>query len=213
MTPTRPLPPEPDPNPFEDPIAIAIVDVIIERGYEAARVEEAIERAGITREEFDRRFEGKEDCVLKTYEAYIAHFERTVQFAFDSQPAWPASLRAAAYAASEWMANNPNQMRFGAVEVLAAESEMVRVRREEVARFCVDLVDAGRAVAPDPEAVPESAAMMAIGSILQMLTSRLERETEVDPVAATPDLMYIAVRPYLGEEIARAELTAPRPQW
>lgn len=206
------LRPRPERDPFEDPIATAIVDLVVERGYAAATVEEAIERAGISRAEFDRRFTGKEDCVLKVYEAFIAHFENAVQDAFDAQPAWPASLRAAAYAASEWMAKHPNQMRFGAVEVLAAESEMIRVRREEVAQFCMGLVDAGRAVAPDPDAVPDSAPVMVIGSILQLLTHRLEKDPEVDPVGVTPELMYQAVRPYLGEEIARRELSEPQPQ-
>lgn len=205
------LRPRPDPDPFEDPIATAIVDVVVERGYAAATVEEAIERAGISRAEFDRRFAGKEDCVLKVYEAFIAHFEHAVQDAYDGQMGWRDSLRAAAYAASEWMAEHPNQMRFGAVEVLAAESEMIRVRREEVAQFCLGLVDLGRAEAPDPDAVPESAAVMVIGSVLQTLTNRLEKHGEVDPVGATPEMMYQAVRPYLGEEMAREELTAPRP--
>lgn len=207
----RSRPSKPDPDPFEDPIATAMVDVVVERGYEAATVEEIVERAGVTRAEFDRRFAGKEDCVLKAYEAFIGHFEYTVGSAYDSQPAWPANLRAAAYACAEWMIEHPNLMRFGAVEVLFAESEMVRVRRDEVARFCANLIAAGREEVRDSTAVPDSADLMATGSILQLLTHRLEQGGEVDLVAMVPHMMYVAVRPYLGEEIAREELTAPRP--
>jgi AcrR family transcriptional regulator len=201
----------PLPDPFSDPVATALVELIAERGYAATDVEAVIGRAGVERAEFERRFADKEDCVLKVYEALIANFEAEVRAAYDAFPEWPTSLRAAAYAAADWMETRPQTARFGGVDVLYARNEMVRVRREQVFQYCAGLIDAGRAVAADPAAVPEAAAIMAIGAVAQMLTQRMQRGEDLESWRMVPELMYAAVRPYLGEEVARAELTAPRP--
>jgi hypothetical protein len=60
--------------------------------------------------------------------------------------------------------------------------------------------------------VPPLAAESVIGSITQAIGRfSLERGSERDPVAAVPEMMYLAVRPYLGEEEARKELTIALP--
>jgi AcrR family transcriptional regulator len=200
------------PDPFADPVATALVDVVAECGYEAASVEAVLERAGVSRAEFDARFAGKEDCVQKCFEAFAADFDFKVRAAYASQPTWPDNLRAAAYAAGRWFDLHPDTTRFGNVDVLAARNEMVRVRREELFQAHAALIDAGREVAPDPGAVPAAAALMAIGAVGQMLTGRIGSGQGLETERMVPELMYAAVKPYLGEEAARRELTAPPPE-
>jgi AcrR family transcriptional regulator len=202
-------PPKPDLDPFTDPIAVAMVDLAVERGYESATVDAVIERAGVARGEFDERFAGKEDCALKTLEAIIAHFEWKVGGAYAAFDDWRTGLRAAAYACADWLVVVPNVVRFGLVEVLKADSDMIRVRREESFRFCSALIDGGRAEAVEP--VGESTAVVAIGSIMQLLTQRMQIGAEVGAHEIVPQMMYAVVRPYLGEEAAQGELTLPRP--
>jgi AcrR family transcriptional regulator len=206
-----PLPPPPAFDPFADPLAEAVVDEVVERGYAAATVAGVVERAGIGREEFEGRFVDLEDAALRVYEAFIADFERRVGIAYNAEAGWQAGLRAAAYVTADWMATNPNLVRFGTVEVLEMRSEMARVRREEVFVYCARLIDGGRDEAPDPSAVPDSAPVVAIGSIMQLLTHRVQKGMEIDAHGMVPEMMYAAVRPYLGEERAREELTLPRP--
>jgi AcrR family transcriptional regulator len=206
------IPARPGSDPYEDPIAKALVDVVVERGYEAASVEEVVERAGVSRAEFDRRFDGKEDCVRAVFDAFATEFERRVGLAYAAHHDWRTGLRAAAYECAHWMTENPKLVHFGAVELLAAESEMIRVRREQAFAFAAGLIDAGRAGARDPEAISDSTAVMAIGSIVQLLIHRLQSGAEIgEPRRLIPELMYVAVRPYVGEEVAREELTMPPP--
>ncbi|MFL5873389.1 MAG: TetR/AcrR family transcriptional regulator [Solirubrobacterales bacterium] len=207
LTPTKP-----ERDPFQDPIALAIVDVVVERGYRGTTVEEVINRAGVTSEEFHARFADKEDCVLRSFEDFVADWEWRVKDAYASQPDWRSGLRAAAYAVADWMNENPNLVRFGTIEILEAENEMVRVRREQAFSYGATLIVRGREAAPDPEAVPDMAAMMAVGSIVQLLTHRLQSGGDPEPEAMVKPMMYQAVRPYLGEEVAREELDLPRPQ-
>jgi AcrR family transcriptional regulator len=198
-------------DPFAEPLYVALVEVIAERGYEATDVEAVARRAGVDTAEFQRRFAGKEDCVRQAYEAFIEDFLGHVQSAYDAGPDWPSALRSAGYAAADWMNDHPRTAHFGGVDVLYARDEMVRVRREEVFQYCAGLIDAGRAVAPDPAAVPDAAPIMAIGAIAQILTGRMQKGEALETDLMVPAMMYQAVRPYLGEEAAREELTMPRP--
>lgn len=205
------LPPPPDPDPHRDPLAKAVVAEVCERGYEAATIGGVVRRAGISREEFDRRFESLDASVLDVYERLIVDFERCVGTAFNRQGEWPTALRAAAYEAVDWMTKDPRLAVFGAAEVLKTNEEMTRVRREEVIQFCAQMIDRGREAAPDPDSIPDSASIFAVGAIAQTLTHRVQEEGAVDLPARVPEMMNRVVDIYLGPEAAAAEWTAPRP--
>lgn len=190
---------------------MAIVDVVAEQGFEAANVEDIVRRAGVTREEFERRFADKEECALRSFEAFTADYEWRIESAYQSQPGWRGGLRAAAYEIAEWMTEYPKLIKFGAVNLLEAKSEMLRVRREEALGYGAAVIDRGRAEAPDPTSVPASAPVLAIGSIVQLLAHRLQDGSKVEPFEIVREMLYVAVRPYIGEEAAREELTMPRP--
>jgi AcrR family transcriptional regulator len=199
------LPPAPEPDPHGDQIALALVAEVLERP-EGREVESVARRAGVTRTEFGRRFASFDECLVDTYERFIASFERAVGTAFNRHDDWRAAVRAAAFAAGDWMEASPELMEFGSAGVLRTRNEMVRVRREEVAMFCAQLIDQGRESAPDPSKVPEGASLLAVGSILNLLTQKLQEGSKVDLGEMVPEMLYLVVRVYLGEEIAREEL-------
>jgi AcrR family transcriptional regulator len=192
------------------PLAAAVCEVVAEKGYAESGIGDFARRAGVERAEFDRLFADKADAVLRVFEAYREDFEATVGRAFASEPSWPASLRAAGYATARWFRANPGTMGFGMVGVLGA-GEMVRVRREEVFLWCAGLIDAGREVAPDPDAVPQGAPLIALGAVTEMVTRLAQGTLEADLIETVPKMMYGAVRPYLGEAAARRELEIPPP--
>ena len=202
------LPPAPGWDPFADPLAVAVVAEAAERGYSDISVEDVVRRAKSTPAEFRRRFRDLDDCALQTYEAHIALYKRRAGGAFNRRDDWRDALRDAAYETADWMEANPALVKFGMTEVLKMKSEMGRVRREDVFLFCAQMIDAGRAVAPDPSKVPEAASMIAVGSILQLLTHRLQAKEQIRPHAIVPEMMFGVVRVYLGEEAAREELDA-----
>jgi AcrR family transcriptional regulator len=198
-------------DPWRDPLAVAMVDLCAERSYERVDVEDLLERSGLSAAEFSRRFIDKEDCAMEVLEAFVEDFETRIRSVFESHEEWRTALRATAYECADWAEEHPNLLRFGTVEILAAKSEMMRVRREEAFQFCAELIEAGRAAAPDPDSVSQAASMVAIGSIMNLVALRLQRGEELRVHESVPEMMYAAVRPYLGEEAAREELSLPRP--
>jgi AcrR family transcriptional regulator len=189
----------------------AMLDLTFEHGYEAVSVDMVAERAGGSRKDFSAIFSSKEACAIAVLEELTADNVRTVQGAYDRQDQWPDSLRAAAYAQADWILENPKCVRFGMVEMLWA-GELTKAIRDNTFRHYSAMVDGGRAVADDPDSIPAFTADGAVGSITEMFAKRLQRGSVDDPYKFIPELMYLAVLPYLGEEAARRELTMPAPE-
>jgi AcrR family transcriptional regulator len=196
---------------LDRPYTEALVDLAFASDYETVSVEEIVDKAGGSMEDFERTFASKQACAVAAIEEIMARSLRIVQAAFDSEERWPDSLRAGAYALARYTADHPNEVRFGMLDMLWA-GEMTGALRDEFFGKFIVMVDAGREVALDPDLVPPLAAESVIGAITQALGRfSMERGRERDPVAAVPGMMYLAVRPYLGEEAARRELTIPPP--
>ncbi len=189
----------------------ALIDLAFESDYQAVTIEQIVDRAGGSREDFERIFSSKQACAVAAIEDVMAANLNVVQAAFESEERWPDTLRAGAYAMARYVADHPKEVRFGMLDMLWAGETTGALRDQFFGKF-VAMVEAGREVAPDPEAVPPLAAESVVGSITQALGRfSMERGGERDPVAAVPEMMYLAVRPYLGEEAARRELTIPPP--
>lgn len=192
------------------PLARAVIEVVNERGYELAEVTAFVARASISEAEFYRSFAGKAEVVLGVLEAMIAEFRRRVDAAYRSGGAWPDSLRAAAHETARWLLEHPERARFAMVSTVPA-GDMARARREGLFLWGASLIDEGRSVATDPDAVPARAGVIAIGALVEDLRRHQEGSLSGDIPAALPRLMYASVRPYLGEAAARRELEMPLP--
>jgi AcrR family transcriptional regulator len=188
----------------------AMVDLAFERGYEEVTVEEIAARAGGAGEDFEAAFASKEECALALIEERWVENMRLVRGAFDAEESWPDSLRAAAYAHARWLVENPRTAHFGVNELMRA-GEMANVLRERIINSYLEMIEAGRELAEDPDSIPASTAESIVGAIAELMARNSERMERRDPVAAVPEMMYLAVRPYLGEEAARRELTIPPP--
>jgi AcrR family transcriptional regulator len=199
------------PELFVHPISKALIAVVHERGFEAAGVEEICERGGIDADDFARRLGSKVQATTAVFEAYIGDFRRRVAAAYDAEPDWPANLRAASYETVRWMNAYPEAAWFGMVGVLGA-GDMALVAREELFKWCAGLIDAGREAAPDPAAVPAAASMIAVGAAVEVVRRQQEGTFGGTTAETVPQLMSAAVRPYLGEAGAQAELGVAPPE-
>jgi AcrR family transcriptional regulator len=186
-----------------------MLELVIERGYEATSVDQVAALAGVGRAEFERFFASKEECAIAVFDHFQADFETKVMAAYASEPTWPDNLRAAAYAIADWSTQNPRGMRFGTVEMLWI-SEDAQARRLQGFETFLGMIEAGRQAAPDPDSVPPHTAGRLMGSMAEILTRRMQGKG-FDARAFVPELMALIVTPYLGEEAAARELAIPPP--
>lgn len=190
----------------------AVVDLVLERGYPQVGVAAICERAGVSRKQFDRRFHDAQDCCDRVYEANIADFDAVVMDAYSDEASWRDGLRAAAYAAAGYLAEHPRETRYGEIQMREG-GPMAQAARDRYLQRIVELVDAGRQELDDPDSMGRGVAESVIGSIYVFLLKELG-ESHATRLAfkRVPDLMYLAVRPYLGHEVALRELAIPPPE-
>jgi AcrR family transcriptional regulator len=195
----------PSADALSERLAEAIVALTGTHGYEATTVEAICARAELPLEEFERRFAGKEECFLFAYDRIVAAFAERVMQAYETPSAWHDKLWAAAWAAFSFLREDPRRARFFVVEVNKAGAR-AQARHDRAMEAFVDLIDAGRSHAEDPDGLSRGTAEMAAGSIYvitqnKILEGRLERGENF-----LVDLVYLAVLPYLGARAAAAEL-------
>src|SRR6188472_295670 len=154
-----------------------MVDLAFERGYDAVDVADVAERAGGSVAEFESLFPSKQACAVAILEGIAESNLRAVRGAFDREPTWPDSLRAAAYAHARWILDNPKKMHFGLLETVWA-SELTGALRDHLFGEYVAMVDAGREAADDPDSISASAALGVVGSITEVITRRLGEESD-----------------------------------
>jgi TetR/AcrR family transcriptional regulator, repressor of fatR-cypB operon len=192
-------------------IRAAVMDLVVERGFDGTTVEMVVARAGVDREDFERDFGDLRECCMAIYRENIEDFNQAVFGAAAGPDPWRDRLRAAAYAAARYIDARPIQTRFDMIQMLGV-GDMAQAYRDRYLGEIVNLIDEGRTELPDPDSMSRDVAIGVFGSIYQFLLRELEGRRE--PVTAesyVPQLMYIAVRPYLGHDAAREELTIEAP--
>jgi AcrR family transcriptional regulator len=195
--------------PARERLKAAMLEMVIEQGYEATSVDQVADLAGVGRAKFGRYFGSKEECAIAVFDHFQADFETKVMAAYGSEPTWPDNLRAAAYAIADWSTENPRGMKFGTVEMLWI-SEAAQARRLHGFETFLGMIEAGRDVADDPDSIPSHTAGRLMGSVAEILTRRMQGKG-FDARAFVPELMALIVTPYLGEEVAARELEIPAP--
>jgi AcrR family transcriptional regulator len=187
-------------------LVAALTDLAFELGYEAVTLEMVCERAEVPRDLVGRSFGDLGALSGWTHLQNAQEFDEMVRSAYESESAWRDRLRAAAYAAARFIENRPRRVQFAITGLLRA-GPMAQVVREGQLEYMVDMIDQGRQELDDPESMDRSVAEGVMGAIYGKLTSEVQlHEGRVRASDFVADMMYVAVRPYLGEEAAREEL-------
>jgi AcrR family transcriptional regulator len=189
----------------------ALMDVALERGWEAVTLEAVLDRAGVDRAEFDRHFEDLKDCYLQIYLENAAEFDELVFTAFDGAPSWREGVRRAAYAAARHIRDHPRGAAFSLLQRFNVD-DLIQVHRERQLRGIVERIDLGRDELDDPDSVSPAAAEGVMGSVYELMIGEFQRGNGAQIEEFVPTLMYMAVLPYLGREAALEELSIPPPR-
>jgi AcrR family transcriptional regulator len=189
----------------------AVVDLVLECGCEETTAAAVSARAGIDPAAFERHFADIGECLLDAYLNYAGEFDRRVFAGFDRKETWRDGLRVAAYEAARYVEQHPREIRFGVIGLLQA-GPVVQAHRANHMQRLVDLLDRGRQELDDPESLGRPAAEGVLGSINELLLKEFQQGMVKSPQGYVPDLMYLAVRPYLGHDVAREELSIPPPE-
>lgn len=200
----RRLPPELVKAIQRERILVAMLKAVNEIGYRALTVQDVLSRAGVSRPTFYEHFEDKEDCFLTAFDVSAERLQARVQAAVGEDGAWRDRLRRGLEALLRFIVEEPSAARTVIVEARASSPAGLKRRDELLDDFaaCID-AEARRGLEEPPSAI---AAAGVVGGIESVLYARLQRGRTDELESLLPSLMYFAVLPYEGQEIAAEEL-------
>jgi hypothetical protein len=194
-----------------EPLRQAALDLIAERrDYEAIDLAELRARGGVEGPWFGRHFADRDDCLVWAATGELRAFTERMWAVYGRHRGWREGLRAVAYEMAEVMEADP---RFAVVTTvtLAYGGEHGRLERDAAMHTMIDMVDLGRQEMADPGEIGRAPAEAIVGAIFYAMRAAASGEGAIAPEEAVPQFMYVAVRPYLGDDAAREELSLPRP--
>jgi len=178
------------------------------RGYDRATVQEVLERSGISRDRFQRRFGGKEACFAEAYAMAADRLCAEVLEAGREAESWRAGFRAALARLLRTVAEQPLLGKALLIEVRAARGQAWAKHQQMVERFA-RAVDSAR---HEPSARATTTALTAqfvVGAIEESLATEIGAGRAATVERLLPDLAHLAVLNYFGEDEAWLELGSP----
>jgi AcrR family transcriptional regulator len=131
----------------------AMVELAAERGYNAVSVAALVKRARVSKRDFYKRFSGKEECFLATYDIIVSHSLRGIHAAVEGEEECRERLRLGYLTFAGQIADNPEAARLALVEAFAAGAGVVE-RRLRTSRLFEALVAKSFALADGSPRLP-----------------------------------------------------------
>jgi AcrR family transcriptional regulator len=172
-----------------------------EAGYASMTVADIVATAGVTREAFYEQFRGKEDVFL----AAQAHaLETSVSLSaggFFSEEEWPDRVWNGIVKLLRYFASVPDFAALDVIESYAAGSAAIRRSFESRMAFTLFLEDGYRQRA-EAEGLPHLCSEAIAGAILEPMRRRTVEGRADLVLGLTPQVVYVALAPFLGPENA-----------
>ena len=178
-------------------------------GYAGMTVSAVIARAGVSRKTFYEFFQDREDIFLAAFDQLLDSALDGAREAYENGgESWPERLRALLQAGLEALAARPHEARLGFVEVLAAGPRALQRRDAALREFMQFLAPGYEAADGDvPELMPEAI----VGAVYEIVYARVLQERTAELAELLPQLMYVALAPFLGPAAARELAERPAP--
>lgn len=191
-------------------ICAALLDLVGKAGYQQLTVWQITEKAGLEPADFFSSFGSIEDCFAAVWEETDAELAARLEAAYGAEEGeWPRRLRSILETLLDFLDADQDRARLYVAEVHQVSEEM-RARREVAQARIAAYIDRGR---DGGEAgAPEQAAGAIAGAIWYRLESRMRREEDGSLRSELPLMVYFAVLPFCGSEIAKAELRRLPPE-
>lgn len=178
------------------------------RGYEKASVQEVLDRSGISRDRFQRRFGGKEACFAQAYEMAVDRICAEVLEAATGAESWRAGFRAALARLLRTVAEQPLLAKALLVEVRAARGQAWAKHQQAIERLAA-AVDSARQEADATPTATALAAQFVVGAVEEAICTEIGAGRTATVGRLLPDLTHLAVLQYFGEDEAWLELGSP----
>ncbi|HXS47909.1 MAG TPA: TetR/AcrR family transcriptional regulator [Solirubrobacterales bacterium] len=187
----------------------AATEVFAKRGYQGTTIDNIVAAAQIGVGRFYELFANKSDCFVQVYERIVADAGERIGAAIPAGAEWSEQAGAALRTLLERIEAEPLHARVALVEVQTAGPAAL-ARYEETTDGVIPLLARGREASPVASELPSRLEEAIVGGLAWLLQQLVVRG-EFDGVEAhLPDLLEIAVEPYVGAAVTASLLDSSK---
>jgi AcrR family transcriptional regulator len=192
-----------------DRLIVGLTEVLHDVGYQNTTVSLIGQRAAVSKSDFYKHFESKDDCFYAAYETAIERIREAVLAACaeHGEDEWPPRVRDGIASMIALLASDPPLAGIALVEGLRA-GRGVYDRYQAALESFVPYLREGAPSAPDGGEVPEATDEAVIGGIASLLGRRVLAGEVEQLDELTPAVLEFALTPYLGTAEARRIVSA-----
>jgi AcrR family transcriptional regulator len=182
-----------------------MVEMVGSHGIAAVDIEAVCARAEVGHAHFYRCFADLEECFLGLHDEIVARLCDRVESACEGRESWHDRIWAAGLAAMRFLQEDSLRARFLVVAVNGAGSD-AQSRRDGIVKRIADLLDHGRGEVDGARPVSRCTAEIAAGAVYGTILTKVQNGAVERGEEFLPELIYLAVMPYLGARAAEDEL-------
>ena len=186
-----------------------LTSVLYEVGYQKTTVSLIGQRAAVSKSDFYKHFESKDDCFYAAYDVAIERIRERVLSAcarHDSSE-WPLRIRDGITALMALLESEPPLASLALVEGLRA-GRGVYDRYQVAVESFVPLLREGAPDGPGGDPVPPATDEAVVGGVASLLSRRVIAGETADLPGLVPDVLEFVLTPHLGTEAARRIISA-----
>lgn len=169
-----------------------------ERGCAGATIEAIVKAAGVSSATFYEHFEDKAGCYLAAFDRAVAEGTEALLDAAPPGASWPERIATALRALLAEFDARPGRARLCLIEAPAGPAAL-SARYEATLDRAARALRAGRELETAPAGLPETLEEATAGGVAHLLRERLERGDGDGLGELYPQLVEIALTPYLGD--------------
>lgn len=186
-----------------------LIQALYEVGYQKTTVSIIGQRAAVSKSDFYKHFESKDDCFVAAYDAAVEQIRQCVLAACKEAEGedWPHRVRRAIQELLKTFAAEPALASITLVEGLRA-GRGVYDRYQAAIESFVEYLRAGAPPTPAGTEVPEATDEAVIGGIAALLGRRVLAGESRELEELFPEILEFVLTAYLGVEEARRIVSA-----
>jgi AcrR family transcriptional regulator len=181
-----------------------LIQALYEVGYQKTTVSLIGQRAAVSKSDFYKHFESKDDCFIAAYDAAVARLRACVVEACDAaaDDPWPLRVSAALSALLKLFTSEPALASIVLVEGLRAGRGVYDRYQGGIESF-VGYLREGAPETPGGAEVPEATDEAVVGGVASMLGRRVLAGEAEQLGQLFPEILEFVLSAYLGVEEAR----------
>ncbi len=190
----------------------AMLEELVEKGYQEVRVESAIRRARLVGEEWPRRFPDKDACLVAAFDELAEQLRTAICKGCASAEDWPARVAGGLHALLAQLSSRA-EMAEALARTFPSIGPAAQARYQTFVEGLAPLLVEGREFSGIATELPREVEMLAVGAAEAIVFAEIQAGRTGDLQAIGPQILFSILAPFIGSAAAAAAMRSAERDW